>query len=388
MSEVADLFITEELSRRPAATADHLREKLAIQDLALQMAEHPADVLPRLVSLAMEMCQAASAGLSLYEPLEGTPGVFRWHHLVGVLERFSGATTPREFSPCGVCLDRGQPTLSRHPERFYNWIADAGIVVPEVLLVPLWAGRGESLGTLWIIAHPDQKFDSGHARITSELAAFAGLAFRMVESEKHLTLALDQQRSISEEMSHRVKNIFAIAGGLVVASARSAETPKEMSKVLTDRLNALARSHAIVRQTFAFGEDVRAGDMMELVRTVLAPYDNGSSVKVSGEPVKLSERAVNAFALTLHELATNAVKYGALSGEQGVVTVDWRSAGDDIVVTWTETGGPGIASVPIRQGFGSEITRAGVAQLGGTFQQDWRPEGLRVVIKLPRSGLS
>lgn len=385
--QVKDVFITDELALRPVAAADYLREKLAIQDIARHMAEHPADVLPRLVSLAMEICQADSAGISLFEPQEGGPGIFRWHHLVGILQRFDGATTPRDFSPCGICLDQQRATLSRHPERVYGWIADAGIVVPEVLLVPLYA-RGESLGTLWVVAKEGQQFDSGHARVLSELAAFAGLAFRMVESERHLTLALDHQQAVSQEMSHRVKNLFAITAGLVAVSARSAQTPKEMAEALSGRLHALARAHGVVRNTATIGvSGVPSGDLEDLVRTVLKPYDTGASLKISGERLGVSQRAVNALALVLHELATNAAKYGAFAEDRGLVTVVWENGGGDVVLHWAETGGPRIESVPVNSGFGTEITRRSVQQIGGEIAYDWKPEGLRVIITIPAERL-
>ena len=97
---IAEVFITDELTRRAVPAPDYLREKLAIQDLAAQMADHPSEVLPRLVQLAMEICEADSAGISV---LEGD--VFRWFNLKGQLAAFEGATTPRNHSPCGVCLD-------------------------------------------------------------------------------------------------------------------------------------------------------------------------------------------------------------------------------------------------------------------------------------------
>ena len=107
-----DVFITDELRRREPKTTDYLKEKLALQDLARQMSDHPAEVLPHLVDLAMELSGATSGGISLYEE-QPAPGIFRWHHLRGKLERFNGATTPRDFSPCGICLDRGTPLLTR-----------------------------------------------------------------------------------------------------------------------------------------------------------------------------------------------------------------------------------------------------------------------------------
>jgi hypothetical protein len=85
------------------------------------MADHPQEVLPRFVDLAMEMTGGISAGLSLYEE-KPSPGVFRWQYLRGVLSPFNGATTPRNFSPCGVTLDQNAPVLSSYSERVYDWM--------------------------------------------------------------------------------------------------------------------------------------------------------------------------------------------------------------------------------------------------------------------------
>ena len=134
---IADVFITDQLYRRAPKKTDYLQEKQALQDLAARMADQPEEVLPRFVDLALEMTGGVSAGLSLYEE-NPSPGVFRWTYLRGMLAPFEGTTTPRDFSPCGITLDRNAPVLSLHPERVYDWIADANIVVPEVLLVPLY----------------------------------------------------------------------------------------------------------------------------------------------------------------------------------------------------------------------------------------------------------
>jgi hypothetical protein len=130
------IFITEELHRRAPKKVDYQQEKLALQDLARQMADHPAEVLLHLVDLAIEICGGVSGGISLFEE-DPSPGVFRWHYLRGDLEKFSGGTTPRNFSPCGVTLDLRVPILAEHPERYYTWLVEAGIALPECLLVPL-----------------------------------------------------------------------------------------------------------------------------------------------------------------------------------------------------------------------------------------------------------
>ena len=194
---VSDVFITDELARREPRKTDYLREKLALQELATRMADQPDDVLPRFVDLGMEMTGGISAGLSLYEEYPA-PGVFRWQYLRGVLSPFNGATTPWNFSPCGITLDRNAPVLCVHPERVYTWIADANITVPEVLLVPLYLGGEFPLGTLWIVSANEGHFDSGHARVMTELASFVGIALRMQHSEQRLEQALEERGDVGQ----------------------------------------------------------------------------------------------------------------------------------------------------------------------------------------------
>jgi hypothetical protein len=141
-----DLFITRELQRRPAHKPDYLKEKLALQDLARQMIDDPAEILPHLVDLALDICDSATGGISLYEEYPA-PGVFRWHNLRGEFMKFTGNTTPRNYSPCGITLDNAEPTLVEHPERGYTWLAETGMSLPQLLLVPLYVGGKLPLGT-------------------------------------------------------------------------------------------------------------------------------------------------------------------------------------------------------------------------------------------------
>lgn len=379
-----DVDITAELSRRAPIAPDYLSEKLALQDLAWQMAEHPEQVLPHLVQLAMKTCESASAGISLYEP-DGE--VFRWHHLSGVLAKFNGATTPRNFSPCGVCLDHRSPVLMKNPERRYGWIADAKIVAPEVLLVPLFVKKSEPLGTLWIVANEGQHFHSDHARVMSELASFAGIALRMIRTEEKLKQALETQETLTKEMSHRVKNVFAIADGMIRMSARSAATPAELAQAISARLHALARAHGLVRRSLSDSSYPQRIDLDALLQTILEPH-GPANFRFKGPEVPLGERAISGLALVFHELATNAAKYGALR-EGGLVDVSWRTAGDDVIVHWRETGGPEITAPPARSGFGTVLsTRTVNSQFRGKIDYDWKREGVAVTMTVPVSGLA
>jgi len=378
---VAEVFITDELQLRTPPDPDYLCEKLALQDLAQQMSDQPSQVLPRLVKLAMDICGAESAGISILEP---ECEQFRWFALSGVLATFEGATTPRNNSPCGVCLDHDRPVLMAHPERAYDWIRDADISVPEVLLVPLRAKGLQSVGTLWIVAGKSGHFDGGHARVMTELAAFAGMALRTIQTEERLTQALQQQETLAREMSHRVKNLFAITDSMIRMSSRSAGTKEELANTLSGRLHALASANALVRRSFGDGSDPGV-NLHELIERVLRPH-NHAKFCVDGPDLSLGEQATNNLALVFHELATNAAKYGALSKDSGSVTVRWLADHTTVHLSWQESGGPLTAS-PGALGFGSSLVATTIERIGGKIVHDWRPQGLSVQIELPLSAL-
>lgn len=199
----SEVFVTAELTARPSVKTDWVEARLAVQNLALRMAEDPAQVLPLFVELAMQLTGGISAGLSLLEP-EPSPGVFYWRHLCGTLAKFEGARTPRDDSPCGITLDERTPVLTRYSERLYKWIADKNVVLPEVLLVPLFLGGPEPLGTLWIVSDTEGHFDSGHARLTAELANFVGIALRLQRNKGRARAAIKAQENL--ETHHRATN--------------------------------------------------------------------------------------------------------------------------------------------------------------------------------------
>lgn len=377
---LAGVFITAELGRRTSTPRNHLREKLAIQDIADRMSDQPTEILPQLVKLAMEISGAASAGISILEPEKE---LFRWFGLAGVLAAFEGATTPRNNSPCGVCLDFDGPILMDRPERVYAWIADANITVPEVLLVPLRVKGSGAIGTLWLVAKEPGHFDLGHAEAMTELAAFAGVALRMIQTEERLNQSLHAQEVLTREMSHRVKNLFALTASMIRMSDRTSNSQGELAEKLTGRVLALADANALVRRQFGGGAD--GVGLEELVVRILRPHEHMRSI-IRGPALPVGERATNNIALIFHELATNAAKYGALSSESGTVQVTWMIAGQDALVVWQESGGPP-ATPPVSQGYGSRLVAATVAGLGGKLDHDWAPQGLKAEMRFPLASL-
>jgi transcriptional regulator with GAF, ATPase, and Fis domain len=172
---VSEVYITDQLFDRGGEQVDRTLAKVAVHDIARQMANSPSQVLPTLVDMAIQLCGAVAGGISIYEE-EGD--VFRWHHLRGALERFTGATTPRDYSPCGITLDNKSVVLVQKPERAYSWLVDAGVSLPECLLVPLYVGNTEPLGTLWIVSEDEEHFSEAHAETMKELGGFTASPYR------------------------------------------------------------------------------------------------------------------------------------------------------------------------------------------------------------------
>jgi two-component sensor histidine kinase len=128
-----------------------------------------------------------------------------------------------------------------------------------------------------------------------------------------------------------------------------------------------------------------------LLRTVLQPYKDGSRGRIvlKGPDVAVGAKAVTGLALALHETATNAVKYGALSQPSGAIRVTWDASGDDFHLEWDETGGPVIDVTPQARGFGSVLTERSITgELGGKIEHDWRRNGLRLKLSVPLGRLA
>lgn len=199
--------------------------------------------------------------------------------------------------------------------------------------------------------------------------------------------AEERQQLLLREMNHRVKNLFAIVSGMIALSARSARTPQELAQSLRGRLDALMRANELVKPGI-MGNEHSPGErttMETLVNTVLRPYEDKSGrIILNGPEVAVGSKAVTSLALVLHESATNAAKYGALSEPNGSIRIDWTRQGDNFMLQWEETGGPAIKAPPHTHGFGSVLAERSIAgQLGGTIDHEWRPAGLKLNVVIP-----
>ncbi|MGH6848011.1 MAG: PAS domain S-box protein [Methylocella sp.] len=200
--------------------------------------------------------------------------------------------------------------------------------------------------------------------------------------------AQEQQRLLLREMNHRVKNLFALAGSVVTLSARSATTAKELAEAVRERLAALARAHELTLPDLTGGGEKsgQATSLATLVRTIVSPYVTQEHARVTtkGPDVPIGRNAVTGIALLLHEMATNAAKYGALSTESGHIDVSWSVWKDELLLAWREHGGPPLNEEPEKEGFGSLLARLTVTgQLAGKISRDWNRDGLTVNLSAP-----
>ncbi len=201
--------------------------------------------------------------------------------------------------------------------------------------------------------------------------------------------ALEELReAATRELHHRLGNVLSIVNSIVAISAASAATVEEFKESLTGRLKALAATQGALR----FGER-QCTSLGELFLAELTQYQtpDGTKVVIEGPPVPLGPKAAQILALAVHELATNAAKYGALSIAGGYVAVTsaFEGEGDEglLVIQWLEAGGPPVKP-PARQGFGTRLIKKVVAKaLRADVAMDYRPEGLVCRMTVPISAL-
>jgi len=184
---------------------------------------------------------------------------------------------------------------------------------------------------------------------------------------------------LAGEMSHRVKNLLMIAASLAAITSRSAANVEDMTRELTQRLHALGRAHDLVRPLS--GKEGKAALLGDLLTVLLAPYDDLGAftgrIRVSVPRMGVGEVAANTLALVIHELATNSLKYGALSTDAGTLDVSCAPHDDRVVIVWTERGGPQVVEPTGAPGYGTQlVSRTMQRQLGGSIEYSWSTLGL------------
>ncbi len=204
--------------------------------------------------------------------------------------------------------------------------------------------------------------------------------------------AAEQNEILSRELSHRIKNIFAVIGGLIGLSARQYPEAREFARELQARIVALGKAHEFVRpHSDESAQLIGASTLHTMLRDLFAAYPalGDGRLRIAGADVAIDDRGATPIALLFHEMATNASKYGALSVESGEVDIISCWEDGQLRINWRERGGPVVVGPPERQGFGTKLAELSIAQqLGGSIERHWHREGLEVVIIVPKDRLT
>lgn len=215
------------------------------------------------------------------------------------------------------------------------------------------------------------------------------------EAEAQQSIALrsanDQTQLLARELNHRVKNLFSVVLSIITISARKPIPTAQVLEDIRSRVHALSLAHSSSQGSGGGGN----GSLAEIIAKIMRPYADG--VSLSGPDVKLPARMITPMGLLLHELATNASKYGALSVETGLVEIAWHvsskpDGAQDLTLAWIETGGPALqasttmaldTAARAKGGFGSRLTVMAAQQMGGRLEREWPASGAKVILSCP-----
>jgi PAS domain S-box-containing protein len=194
------------------------------------------------------------------------------------------------------------------------------------------------------------------------------------------------QRALNAELDHRVKNVLATVSATIAQTQEASNSRADFVTSLNSRINSLARTHELLSES-----SWRGASLAEIVRREVAPYARGN-VEASGPSVTLKPEATQAAATVIHELTTNAAKYGALSNRTGRVSVRWwwpqNGSHDRLLIEWQEAGGPAVLA-PSRSGYGTTVIRELIPfELGGAAELSFAAEGTKCRLEIPREWFS
>jgi len=261
--------------------------------------------------------------------------------------------------------------------------------IRSILAVPVLLRTGEIHGVLVFGHERPGAFSPRSEHLLAGLTAQAAIAlensrlYRNAQNEiEERKQAQTRQSLLIRELHHRVKNTLATVQAVVGATARSALSIDDFYQAFVGRIISLANTHSLLTEAVW-----QTAPLREIMEKELRPYNDarGERISLNGPPVELPSEAAVPIGMAIHELTTNAAKYGALSVPGGKVAISWETEpageGTRLKLVWEERGGPEV-SAPTRQGFGSRLLHRVLAtQLNARVDMDFRPEGLRVAIE-------
>jgi len=285
----------------------------------------------------------------------------------------------------GKNLDGIITSWNKGAERIFGYTAKEAIGQPVTIVIPAdrqseereiltRIRRGERIDHFETIR---QRKNGNLITVSLTISPVKDVGDKIIGASKIARDITEQKRSqdlistLAREAEHRSKNLLATVQAAVHLS--HSDSAEGLKKAIDGRIQALANVHSTLAKTRWIG-----ADLSTIAAQELAPYAEASEhrLRIDGPPVLLDSNAAQTIAVTLHELSTNAAKYGALSVANGHVTVNWSDrANGELYFRWSETGGPKVQQ-PTRKGFGTRIIEQMIGQHAGKVSFDWRAEGL------------
>ncbi len=271
---------------------------------------------------------------------------------------------------------QGEHTDPEAPQKIRKALAAREVAVVDIL------NYRKDGSSFWNALHVGPIFAED-----GSLAYFYGSQWDITDIIKEREDSL-RQIQVNEELHHRTDNLFAVIQAIVSMTARGETDAQVLADRIGERIHALSVAHRASLK--AGGDKGRPADLGSLVRAIMKPYRGGveEQVNLSGDGVPLPPSTITPLGLAMHELATNAVKYGALSVPKGSVCIDWAIKNGELIICWTEQNGPPIElkdGKPIIRGGGngSRMVQGMLRGQGGRVELNFEPEGLDASIHLP-----
>lgn len=346
---LSDVLITPALHERPGLARDIAAEHEALTDLIRQAAIESPGLLPRLVDLAVELCDAGSAGVSLLEPSAAPgQGVFRWVAMSGAYREYVGGTTPESFSPCGTCLQFGTAQLYCYPARFFTYLSQATPPIVEGLVIPLRSEIGP-LGTIWIVSHTEARvFTARDLAVMTSLADFTSTALALQRARDEAEAANRGKDEFLAIVAHELRRpLTAIVGWselLLAGRSNSATAARAIEALYTNARRQHAMIEDLLDASRASTGTLRlketAMDLAAVVRSAIeAEADRAEergvelvsgitgSLPFRGDPERLHQVVGN--------LLSNAIKF---TPEGGRVFVNIKTVLPSVEISVRDTG--------------------------------------------------
>jgi PAS domain S-box-containing protein len=302
-----------------------------------------------------------------------------WHEdEAGAADPLRDATARIRFTPGigvpGRILLTGEPVWVSDTDASVHF-ARKGLGFGAAFGFPV-KGEGRIIAALEFFSHDVVAPDDDLLLTVRTLGEQVGRVLERKRTEEH-------QRLLLNELNHRVKNTLAVIQSIAQQTFRGDAAAPDARQAFESRLTALAAAHDLLT-----GRNWEAASLLDVIdRAGIGCGVGNERITIQGEDIELAPRTAVSISMALHELCTNAVKYGALSNEEGRVTVAWTLAGEAggrrLSLRWSEQGGPPVPP-PARRGFGSRMIERGLAaELGGTAELLFRPEGVVCRVEAP-----